>query len=99
MTVILHTLNAAPGSTAFSDCTRLLSSDDALLLMGDGVYAALAGTAAHKDLSNTGASLYLLEADAAAAGILSQTADNVCPVDFDAFVRLTEQFAKQQAWY
>jgi tRNA 2-thiouridine synthesizing protein B len=97
--VILHTLNGAPGSTAFSDCARLLCPEDALLLLGDGVYAALAGTAAYKDLCNTGASLYLLEPDGAAAGILGEVGDNVSPINFDAFVGLTERYAKQQAWY
>jgi len=99
LTVILHTLNAAPGSPAFRECVRLLCPEDALLLLGDGVYAALSGTAACKDLSHTDAKLYLLEPDGAAAGVLGRLGDNIRPIDFDAFAGLTEQYAKQQAWY
>ncbi|MBP6724956.1 MAG: hypothetical protein KA137_08950, partial [Halioglobus sp.] len=46
----LHTLNASPASAVFADCLRLLAPGDALLLLGDGVYAALEGTAARSAL-------------------------------------------------
>jgi tRNA 2-thiouridine synthesizing protein B len=76
-----------------------LGEGDALLLLGDGVYAALAGTAPFDQLVNTGADLYVLESDAAAAGILSLMDNTVRLVDFDAFVALSEEFTRQQAWY
>ena len=41
--MILHTLNASPSSAAFTDCVSIMAKGDALVLMGDGVYAALAG--------------------------------------------------------
>ena len=37
---VLHTLSALPGTEACTDCLRMLAEGDALLLMGDGVYAA-----------------------------------------------------------
>jgi len=76
-----------------------LSEGDALLLLGDGVYAARSGTTPCEHLMNTGASLYVLEPDAAAAGILDLMEDKVELVDFDAFAALTEEFTRQQAWY
>ncbi len=97
--MILHTLNASPNSPAFNDCIRLLAEGDALLLLGDGVYAALPGTAPCDQLRHTGADLYALEPDAAAAGILSLMDNKVRLVDFDAFVALSEEFTRQQAWY
>lgn len=97
--MILHTLNAGPDSTAFNECIRLLQATDALLMMGDGVYAALANTPASKALNDTGATLFVLQSHAAAAGISQRLSGNVATADFDQFVSLTEQFTKQQAWY
>jgi tRNA 2-thiouridine synthesizing protein B len=96
---VLHTLSAAPSSSAYADCVRLLATGDALLLLGDAVYAAMDDTAACSRLRDTGADLYVLEADAQSAGIQGRVNKQVVSVDFDAFAALTEQFAKQQAWY
>ncbi len=96
--MILHTLNASPASASFADCLSLLAPGDALLLHGDGVYAALAGTSAGESLLASGASLYLLEDDALAAGILSRTIA-ITPIDMTDFVELTERFPRQLAWY
>ncbi|MCB1701404.1 MAG: sulfurtransferase complex subunit TusB [Halioglobus sp.] len=98
MNVILHTLNASPSSPACSDCLRLLASGDALLLLGDGVYAALAGSADRARLDASGAAVYVLDTDAAAAGVLSRV-DGVTIIDIDGFVALTEQCSRQLAWY
>ena len=97
--MILHSLSAAPDSNAYRDCLQLLGKGDALLLLADGVYAALADSKAYIDMLNSGAELFLLQPDAAAAGILHSTGERITPVDFDAFAELTERFVKQQAWY
>ncbi|MCB1695854.1 MAG: sulfurtransferase complex subunit TusB [Halioglobus sp.] len=94
----LHTLNASPASAAFADCLRLLTAGDALLLMGDGVYAALAGCSHRAELDTSGAMLYVLRDDAAAAGVLDRV-DGVTVVDIDGFVTLSEQYARQLAWF
>jgi tRNA 2-thiouridine synthesizing protein B len=96
---VLHTLNAAPSSSAYADCVRLLAAGDALLLLGDAVYAALEDTTACSQLRDTGADLYVLEADARSAGIQGRVNTKVITVGFDAFAALTEKFPKQQAWY
>ena len=96
--MILHTLNASPASRAFSDCLRVLADDDALLLIGDGVYAAIAGTAAWSTLQDTGAAVYVLDPDACARGI-SEADETVNRIDMAGFVALTERFPRQQAWY
>jgi tRNA 2-thiouridine synthesizing protein B len=84
----LHTLNASPASAAFADCLRLVAPGDALLLLGDGVYAALAGTGPCRALDASGAELYVLAHICSAA-----------VVDIDGFVALSERFARQLAWY
>ena len=94
----LHTLNASPASAAFADCLRLLAPGDALLLLGDGVDAALDGTAARRALDASPAQLFILQPDAAAAGVLGRIG-TVELVDIDGFVTLSERFARQLAWY
>ncbi len=97
--MILHTLNKAPGQRAFHDCLALLQADHALLLLGNGVYAALQATPAAKLLAATGAPIYVLEADALAAGIVGRLMPGATLVDDDGFVELSERFSRQLAWY
>ena len=77
----------------------MLCTGDALILLGDGVYAALSGTDAYTRLLDTGAEVYVLHADACAAGILKRLDNHVTVVCFDGFAALSERFTKQQAWY
>jgi len=96
--VILHTLNASPASAAFRDCLRVLGEGDALVLLGDGVYAAIDGSAACRELQGSHAQLYVLEADAMLAGVTIE-GTTLHTLDMDGLVALTEQFPRQQAWY
>jgi tRNA 2-thiouridine synthesizing protein B len=96
--VILHTLNASPASAAYKDCLTLLRPGDALVLLGDGVYAAVPGTGASGELAARGIGLYLLDPDARLAGITAPAA-GVEVIDMAGLVRLTEQFPRQLAWY
>ena len=96
--MVLHTLNATPTSAAFSDCLRLLGADDELLLMGDGVYAALADTESCEALIDRDASVYLLDSDVGAAGIGERLGTGTV-IDMAGFVELTERFERQLAWY
>lgn len=95
----LHTLNATPNQNAFAQCLRMLGPQDALLLLGDGVYGAIKDTEAAKALQNSGAELYILEPDARASGLEKRLAECFKPLDYDGFVELSERFPSQQAWY
>jgi tRNA 2-thiouridine synthesizing protein B len=97
--MILHTVNIGPGGASFDDCLRTASHNDAILLMGDGVYAALEGTATCTRLRETGAEVFILEPDARAAGILKRLYKEARLEDIDGFVLLTERFPRQLAWY
>jgi tRNA 2-thiouridine synthesizing protein B len=77
----------------------MLCVGDALILLGDGVYASLQGTPACARLLDTGVELYVLHGDACAAGILQRLDEHVTVVCFDGFAALSERFTKQQAWY
>ena len=94
----LHTLAATPSSAAFDNCLRLVAPGDMILLLGDGVYAALADTEACQRLAGSGAEISVLGPDAAAAGVLSRIGP-FATVDMDGFVRLSERSARQLAWY
>ena len=96
--MILHTLNAAPSSDAFTECLRLVTADDAVLLLGDGEYGALSNTALTALLGAT-EQLYILTEDAEAAGIVGSLSNTIHSVSIDDFVALTERFSKQLAWY
>jgi len=71
---------------------------DAVLLMGDGVYAAIPGTHAETKLQESGAEVHLLDADATAAGICGPLV-GINRIDMEEFVALTERFLRQMAWY
>lgn len=96
--MILHTLSASPASAAYRDCLKLARPGDALVLMGDGVYCALAETSACAELQATALALYILDEDARIAGI-ADIPSGISRIDMDALVGLTEKFPRQQAWY
>ena len=95
--MILHTLNALPDTQAFSSCLSILSAEDTLLLLGDGVYAALPEPLAV--LERSGAAICALKSDVAAAGLTDVLPAHIRQVDYDEFVALTEKYPRQQAWY
>ena len=96
--MILHTLNASPTSSAFSDCLMVAAKGDAIVLMGDGVYVAIEGTAACAAILTNNADVYLLDADARAAGVY-QVPAGIALAAMDDLVTLTERYPRQQAWY
>lgn len=96
--MVLHTLNAAPSSAAFHDCLKVVQRGDAVVLLGDGVYAALDGTEACSALQTKNVQLFILGADALLAGVRT-SAENITSIDMDGLVALTERFPRQLAWY
>ena len=96
--MVLHTLNVMPGSSAFSDCLRCAASGDAILLLGEGVYAALATSEACLLLQQCPARVLVLGADRQAAGMPESTLA-FPTIDIDGFAALTEYYPRQLAWY
>jgi len=93
--MVLHTVSAGPG---LADCLALAAPDDALLLLGDGVYSAMSGSDTAAALEASGLPLYALGQDVLAAGVSAYLLASVTVVDFDAFVALTEAFSRQLNW-
>ncbi len=75
-----------------------MAAEDAILLLGDGVYAALPGSAYLAQLADSGAFIHALRPDALAAG-LSDPGAGVELIDMAGFVALTERYPRQVAWF
>ncbi len=97
---MLHTVNKSPYScNTLQSCLSHASEGDVVLLIEDGVYAALKGGAAAEMLSSAqGVRICALSADVKARGLDGRLIDGVEVVDYGGFVDLVEQTDKTQAW-
>jgi len=101
--MILHTLNKPPShSDAYQRCFAVLDTEDALLLLEEGAYAAVVGTAVSAtiaDLASKG-KVFLLAEDFIGRGLKT---DRLLPaiqlIGYAEFVALVCQHDKQVAWF
>lgn len=95
---MLHIVNKSPfGSTALRDCLRLCRSDDLLLLIEDGVYAA---SASHADeLLAATPQVHVLREDVAARGLDGQIDSRITHIDYSGFVQLCCDHNPIQSWF
>lgn len=96
----LHLLSHSPFSDSrLSSCLRLLTTDDALLLSGDAVYALQDGTAQRHalELMPESIALFALEEDVAARGINSLP-PRLQQVDYTGFVELCCRYDRTNSW-
>ncbi|CAM6458175.1 MULTISPECIES: sulfurtransferase complex subunit TusB [Citrobacter] len=95
---MLHTLHRSPWQSDFTSLQRLLAEGDALLLLQDGVIAAIEGSHFLETLRNAPITVYALKEDIDARGLGGQISDSVVRVSYTDFVRLTIQHTSQLAW-
>lgn len=95
---MLHTLMRSPWQCDLRGMIMLLSAEDDLLLLQDGVLAAVEGSEMLHALLQSPAVLYVLQEDAAARGIVGQISDSVRKIDYNGFVELTVRHQQQLAW-
>ncbi|SLM64827.1 MULTISPECIES: sulfurtransferase complex subunit TusB [Dickeya] len=96
---MLHTLSHSPYHTDLPALLRMVTADDALLLIQDGVIAAIDGSLAWEHLcASCPAPVYALIEDVHARGLSAQISTMVTLVDYTEFVRLTALHARQLAW-
>jgi tRNA 2-thiouridine synthesizing protein B len=99
---ILHTVNKSPFEHgSLESCLRHALEGAAVLLIEDGVYAAIAGTAPGAQVSAACDRLrvYALGPDLAARGLdPARLVDGVTVVDYAGFVNLAVECDKVQAW-
>lgn len=95
---VLYTLNKSPLSySALDTCLALLTPDDALLLIEEGVYGA---DKALEDLfAEVPATLYVLQADVQARGVNQRLSAKFNCVDDAQFVDLVIAHDKSHSWY
>ena len=98
---MLHTVNKSPTErNAFDSCLAHVKKGSAILLIEDGVYAAVKGTDSAKRLEaamkNT--PVYALLPDVEARGMKDRMLDGVKMVDYGGFVDLAAEHPSVQSW-
>lgn len=99
---VLHLVNGSPhASRALADCLLRAGAGDAVLLIEDGVYAAVGSLGAETTRLAAGrVALYALVPDLAARGLAaSGLAADIVPVDYAGFVALTTTHNPIQSWF
>lgn len=95
---MLYTLLQSPWQCDLDSLLLLLQEGDDLLLLQDGVSAALAGSQMLIKLSASPATLWVLEEDVAARGLIEQISTKVARLDYTGFVAMTAKHPQQVAW-
>ncbi|MGD1990459.1 MAG: sulfurtransferase complex subunit TusB [Chromatiales bacterium] len=95
---MLHIVNKSPYErNSLTAAVGHMKDADTLLLIEDGVYAAVKGGAAAAELE--GKTVSVLGADLAARGIgVDKLVDGASVVDYSGFVDLVESTDKSQSW-
>lgn len=77
---MLHTLHRSPWLTDFAALLRLLSEGDELLLLQDGVTAAVDGNRYLESLRNAPIKVYALNEDLIARGLTGRISNDIIPL-------------------
>lgn len=95
---MLHTLITSPYKCDFTALMRIISQGDDLLLLQDGVLAALEGSLPLEILLKAPISLYVLQEDVIARGLSAQISASATRVSYTDFVALTVKNPQQMTW-
>ena len=95
---MLHTLSVSPWHADIAAMLRLMEHGDDLVLLSDGVTAAIADGRFLEILQSAPITLYVLQDDVDARGLAGQIADSVGRVSYTDFVNLTVTHASQMNW-
>lgn len=98
---MLHIVNKSPFErNSLESCLKHAMKGSAILLIEDGIYAALKGTqatvqvqAAMKDCT-----IYVLQPDVEARGMQGRVLEGIKVVDYAGFVDLTADHKMVQSW-
>ncbi len=98
---MLHTVNKSPTErNTLESCPKHLKKGGAVLLMEDGVYGALKGTASTKLVEQAlkNYPIYALYPDIEARGVQDRVINGIKLVDYSGFVDLVVEYPTVQAW-
>jgi tRNA 2-thiouridine synthesizing protein B len=97
---MLHIVNRSPFShSCLADCLRVCDERSSILLIEDGVYAALTNSEWLSRLLAQTNRVYVLDADVAARGLGEKIAGAVSRVDYAGFVQLCCEHSSTHSWY
>jgi tRNA 2-thiouridine synthesizing protein B len=99
---MLHLINKSPfDRNALDSCLRMAKSGGAILLIEDGVYAALANATHAKKIIDRmdDFSFYVLGPDVAARGLSdAPLIEGIDVVDYEGFVDMVAEHDATQSW-
>jgi tRNA 2-thiouridine synthesizing protein B len=98
---MLHTVNKSPfDRNSLESCLKHAKKGSAILLIEDGIYGALKGTAITKKVEEAlkKVSIYALYPDIEARGMQDRAVDGIKLIDYSGFVDLVAEHNAVQAW-
>lgn len=95
---MLYTLSHSPAQCDLPALLRLTRQGDDLLLLQDGVLAGLGGSVHLELLLNAPISLYALQNDLEARGLIGRFSHRITVIGYNHFVELTEKHRSQMVW-
>ena len=98
---MLHTVNKSPFErNTLESCLKHAKKGSAILLIEDGVYGALKGTAMSKKVEEAmkKVSIYALYPDIEARGMQDRALDGIKLIDYSGFVDLAAEHNTVQSW-
>lgn len=98
---MLHTVNKSPfEKESMKSCLRLSMDGSTILLIEDGIYAALESTTISGQVKDALKSkkIYALQEDVNARGMQNKLMDGIELIDYTGFVNLVTQHDKVQSW-
>ena len=102
MKTMLHLINKSPmDRNSLDSCLRLAESGSSVLLLEDGVYAALSKASSAEAVSKRVDDLtfYVLGPDVSARGLDDKPLiDGITSVDYEGFVDLVVEHEATQSW-
>ena len=99
--MMLHTVNKSPfEKNSLSSCLNCAAEGSTVLLIEDGVYGALNGSAVADKVKDAmgKVTIYALGPDLDARGIADKVIDGIKVVDYAGFVALAAENDKVQSW-
>lgn len=98
---MLHTVNKSPlQNSTLDSCLRMSKDGSSILLIEDGIYAAMNGTAVSDKIKEAMKTkkIYALKPDVDARGVQGKVMDGIEQVDYAGFVNLVVEHEKVQSW-
>ncbi len=97
---MLHTINKAPHvHDCFDACLRVCGPNAAIILIEDGVYAALANSETAQRLCAKSKAIFALQSDIDARGLINRIEPGIKIIDYAGFVQLCCEHETIQSWY